>query len=101
VGNGSSACRCSAANLYWTRWTDDQYSSGAEPVHARLTAGLLSHSDRIGSLSGAGDDSETDADSEAAAGECEYISDSGSNAGQDPGADATNTDSRNNEAVAE
>ena len=101
MGNGCSACGCSSPNLYWPRWTDDQSSSGTEPIHARLTGRLLSHSDGIGSLSGAGDDAETDADSEAASGECEYISDTGSDAGQDPGSDTTNTDTRNNEAVGE
>lgn len=48
-------------------------------------------------VSGARDDSETDADSEVAAvGEYEHGSDAGADAGQDSGPDSAYTDARNN-----
>ena len=81
MGDRGSASRRSAANLYRAGWHNNKYSAGAKPIYAGSATGLLSHSDGFGSLSGAGDDAETDADSKAAAGEYEYIGDASADTG--------------------
>ena len=82
MGFRCTAARRAAADVCGSRWSDTEYSTGAEPVHAGDPPGMLGAAEWADTVSGPGDYAKANGDSKNPTGERKYGCRSRGNSGE-------------------